>query len=74
MGYVYEYYFPQDRLFYVEDFDLSSDYDNVWFLCSPECWPITQNDLVNYNLWMEHCGWYGIEHSEFDLFKVTHND
>jgi len=71
IGYVYEYYFPEN-LYYVEDFDLGSEYERIWFMCSPMCWPITQNDLIEYNLWMEHKGLYGIDQTNFDLFLITH--
>jgi len=73
MGFVYKFYFPEDRLIYVEDFDLSSDYDNAWFLCTPNNWPVTENDCINYNLGMEYLGLYGIEHSDFDLYRIYHN-
>lgn len=73
MGFVYKFYFPEDRLIYVEDFDLSSDYDNAWFLYTLNNWPVTENDCINYNLGMEYLGVYGIEHNDFDLYRIYHN-
>lgn len=72
MGFVYKFYFPEDRLIYVEDFDLSCDYDNVWFLNTVNNWPVTENDCVNYNLGMVDLGIYGIEHNDFELYRIYH--
>lgn len=72
MGFVYKFYFPQDRLIYVEDFDLSCEYDNAWFLYTANNWPVTENDCINYNLAMDYLGVYGIEHNDFDLYRIYH--
>ncbi len=70
LGYIYKLYFPEERTIYVEDFDLSGDYDTVWFCFTHNMWPITQNDLINYDLTMNFMGLYGIEYNNFDLYKV----
>ncbi len=72
MEFVFDYYFPEGKLIYVEDFDLSSDYDNVWFLYTHNEWPITPNDCVEYNLDMIYLGLYGVEGCDVDLYRVTH--
>lgn len=73
MRFIYSYYFPEDRLIYVKDFDLSCDYDNVWFLYTLNEWPITDMDCVNYDLRMVYLGLYGVECCNFDLYRITHN-
>ncbi len=72
MAYIYKLYFPEERMYYVEDFDLSSEYDNVWFFNTHNMWPITQNDLINNGVTMEFMGLYGIEYNPFDLYRVYH--
>lgn len=70
LGYIYKLYFPEERTIYVEDFDLSGEYDTIWFCYTHNLWPITQNDLINYDLTMDFMGLYGIEYNSFDLYKV----
>lgn len=70
MAYIYELYFPEERMAYVEDFDLSGDFDTVWFLNTHNMWPITQKDLIDNGLTMEFMGLYGIEYNPFDLYRV----
>ena len=70
MAYIYELYFPEERMAYVEDFDLAGDFDTVWFLNTHNMWPITQKDLIDNGLTMEFMGLYGIEYNPFDLYRV----
>ena len=72
MDFIYELYFPDMEMHYIRDFDLSSDFETVWFLNTFNQWPITQLDLINNGLTMDFMGLYGIEHNEFDLYKVYH--
>lgn len=72
MGFIYELYFPDTPIHYVEDFDFQSDFDNIWFFDTLYEWPITQQDLDENGLAMEHKGLYGIEHNEFNLYRVYH--
>ena len=69
-GFIYECYFDEERLAYCEDFDFSKDFHTVWFihtLWEPEIQPeiIEANGLV-----IEDMGIYGIEHNEFNIYKV----
>lgn len=72
MEFVYDYYFPSDRLIYVEDFDFDCDYDNAWFLYTQNEWPVTYEDCANHNLDMAYIGLYGVEGCNVDLFKISH--
>lgn len=67
----YKYYFPEDRLFYVRDVDLSRDFDEIWFLDTDFEWDFVPDQILPYNLQIEYVGHYGIEHNEFDLYRVT---
>ena len=67
----YKYYFPEDRLFYVRDVDLSQDFDEIWFLDTDFEWDFVPDQILPYNLQIEYVGHYGIEHNEFDLYRVT---
>ncbi len=72
MEFVYDYYFPADRLVYVKDFDLDSDYDHVWFLNTYNEWPITELDCMEHNLDMRYLGIYGVEGCAVQLFRIDH--
>mgnify|MGYP006924299325 FL=1 len=67
----YKYYFPEDRLFYVRDVDLSQDFDEIWFLDTDFEWDFVPDQIIPYNLQIEYVGHYGIEYNEFDLYRVT---
>lgn len=67
----YKYYFPEDSLFYVRDVDLSQDFDEIWFLDTDFEWDFVPDQILPYNLQIEYVGHYGIEHNEFDLYRVT---
>ena len=70
MGFIYRLYFPEKEMYYIREFDLSQDFETIWFMNTLNEWPITQLDLINNGLTMEFMGLYGIEHNEFDLYKV----
>lgn len=72
MGFIYRLYFPDAEMYYIREFDLSQDFGTIWFMNTFNQWPITQLDLINNGLTMEFMGLYGIEHNEFDLYKVYH--
>lgn len=73
MRFVYSYYFPEDRLIYVKDFDLDQEYDNLWFLSTLNEWPITDLDCQEHDLKMVYLGLYGVEGVDFDLYRIMHN-
>lgn len=62
---------PEDSLFYVRDVDLSQDFDEIWFLDTDFEWDFVPDQILPYNLQIEYVGHYGIEHNEFDLYRVT---
>lgn len=72
MDFIYELYFPDLEMHYVEDFDFSSDFETVWFFDTHNLWQIPQEALDNNGLTIEFMGLFGIEHNEFDLYKVYH--
>ncbi len=67
----YTYYFPEDKLFYVRDVDLEQDFDAIWFLDTAYEWEFVPDQIIPYDLQIEYQGHFGIEHNEFDLYKVT---
>lgn len=69
-GFIYRLYFPEAEMYYIEDFDFSQDYDTIWFLDTHNQLQITQSDVSDNNLVIEFMGLYGIEHNEFDIYKV----
>ncbi|MCM1387125.1 MAG: glycosyltransferase family 39 protein [Bacillus sp. (in: Bacteria)] len=69
-GFIYECYFPSERLEYVERFDFSGDFDTVWFLHTEWMPEIDEAALTENGLQMEVIGHYGIEHNEFDIYKI----
>lgn len=68
--FMYEYYFREYPLSYVEDFDFSDDFHNVWYLqaCGQD---LDAEMLEKYNLESEFIGVYGIEHGPFDLYRIS---
>lgn len=72
-GFIYECYFDAERLAYVDNFDFSEDYHAIWFLCTPHEKEIPQETIENNGLIMENMGHYGIEHNEFDIYKIYRN-
>ena len=67
----YKYYFPEEKLAYVREVDLSADFDTIWFLDTEMEWDFVPDQIIPYNLQIEYVGHYGIEYNEFDLYKVT---
>ena len=67
----YKYYFPEERLFYVRDVDLSRDFNRIWFLDTEMEWDFVPDQIIPYQLQIEYVGHYGIEDNEFDLYQVT---
>lgn len=67
----YTYYFPEEKLFYVRDVDLSQDFNTIWFINTKNEWEFVPAQIIPYDLQVEYQGHFGIEHNEFDLYKVT---
>lgn len=72
--FIYKFYFPEDQLVYIEDFDFSKNFNNVWFLNSKWNQQINSADLEANGLSIEFCGLYGIEHNEFDLYMIYRDE
>ena len=71
MEFCYTYYFPEDKLFYVRDVDLDQDFDAIWFIDTAYEWEFVPDQILPYDLQIEYQGHFGIEHNEFDLYRVT---
>lgn len=69
-GFIYECYFEEDRLSYCEEFDFSKDFHTVWFLHTAWEPEISQETIEKYSLVIENMGHFGIEHNEFDIYKI----
>lgn len=67
----YKYYFPEEKLSYVREVDLSQDFDVIWFLDTDMEWEFVPDQIIPYNLQIEYVGHFGIEDNEFDLYRVT---
>ena len=67
----YKYYFPEEKLAYVRDVDLSQNFDRIWFLDTEMEWDFVPDQIIPYNLQIEYVGHFGIEDNEFDLYMVT---
>ena len=72
--FIYRFYFPDDQLVYIEDFDFSKNFNNVWFLNSKWYPQINSADLEANGLSIEFCGLYGIEHNEFDIYMIYRDE
>lgn len=68
--FIYECYFPKEQLAYSEEFDFSRSFHVVWFLDTEGMPEIDTNVLGQNGLIMEHMGHYGIEHNEFEIYKI----
>ncbi len=73
-GFIYNFYFPHGQLRYLEDFDFSENFQTVWFINSQYQPQIDQALLDANGLSMELVGHYGIEHNEFDLYRIDRNE
>ena len=67
----YSYYFPEEKLSYVREVDLDQEFDEIWFLDTPGEWEFVPPQILPYDLQIEYMGHYGIEHNEFDIYRVT---
>lgn len=72
--FIYAFYFPQDRLVYLENFDFSQDFNTVYFLNTQWQPQIEQAVLDANGLSMDWIGHYGIEHNEFELYMIYRNE
>lgn len=69
-GFIYKCYFPEEQLVYLPDFDFSQEFRAVWVL-DTEWNPDVDPAVLEANgLQMELMGHYGIEHNEFDIYKI----
>ena len=69
--FIYLYYFEADRLCYIEDVDLSGDYDNIWLLDTQYNPDFSKEELEEYGWTQSFMGNYGIEHDEFKIYRLT---
>ncbi len=69
-GFIYEYYFPENQLCYMEEFDLSQDFDTLWVIDTLNSLEYTPEQLNQYGLTMTHIGHFGIEQNEFEIYKI----
>lgn len=69
-GFIYECYFPEEQLCYIDDFDFSQYFRVVWFLDTKWMPEIDTAILEENGLMMENVGHYGIEHNEFELYMI----
>lgn len=68
--FIYQYYFDEEILVYVEDMDWSLDFDNVWFLDTAYNPAIAAADMEKYGLDITFVGNYSIEHNSFAIYQI----
>lgn len=68
-GFIYRYYFPDNNVVFMDDFDWESNTKTVWLMYSTFN-SLPGGDYFNSHYTMEHMGHFGIEHSEFELYKI----
>ncbi len=69
-GFIYKYHFPEDKLVYCEEFDFENAKGKIWFINTISETQIDESELAECGLTMEYVGHYGIEHNEFELYKI----
>lgn len=69
--FIYAYYFDPERLQYIEDVDLSRDYENIWLLDTHYNPEFPKEELERYGWHQYFIGNYGIEHDEFKIYRIT---
>lgn len=69
-GFIYECYFPMEQLEYMERFDFTKDFRTVWFLHTDGQPELDTAVMEENGLQMELMGHFGIEHNEFDIYKI----
>ena len=72
--FIYAYYFDEDKLVYIEDVDLSQDYDNIWLMDTHGQPEFEADELAEYGWTKTFMGNYGIEHDEFKIYRITKNN
>lgn len=70
-GFVYECYFDNDQLRYLEEMDFASDYDTIWYFDSCTSPWLPDATLTEYGLTKEYIATLGIEQNDFILYKIT---
>ena len=69
-GFIYAFYFDAEQLVYLDEVDFGIGHDNIWFLdscCTP--W-LPDETLITNGLSKEYIGHYGIEHNDFQLWRI----
>lgn len=71
-GFIYSCYFDDEQLIYLEDFDFSQNFNNIWYIYTERNGlpGIDKTFLDAYGLVAEDMGHYGIEHNEFEIFRI----
>ena len=64
------FYFMNEQLIYMGNFDLEEQYDNIWFIDTFGYGDYLPQVLSTYNLSMEYMGHMGIEMNEFDIYRI----
>lgn len=69
--FIYECYFENDQLIYIDQVDFTGEYDRIWFLCTVYQ-PMPDQNVLAENGWiMKYIGDYGIEQNEFWVYELT---
>lgn len=68
---IYECYYDEDQLIFLDDFDFSSDFHEAYFFdscCEP--W-ISKDKLAENGLTEEYIGKFGMEFNDFYIYKIS---
>lgn len=72
--FIYLCYFEPEQLCYIEDVDLSGDYDNIWLLDTHYNPDFSEEELKQYGWQKTFVGNYGIEHDEFKIYRISKSE
>ncbi|MBQ9437887.1 MAG: glycosyltransferase family 39 protein [Lachnospiraceae bacterium] len=73
-GFIYEYYFPNNDLIYIEDYDPDNDYQITYFLNTEHNPQFTYEQLVEWGYTMAYAGRMGVEQNDFDVYYMWKNE
>lgn len=69
-GFIYEYYFGEEKVVFLDDMDLQADFENIWFICTKNNYVFTQQQLSENGLEQTYIAHMGIEQNEFDIYRI----
>ena len=69
--FIYQYYFNEEQLMYLEDIDFASEFHTIWYLDTAYNPEITTEQITQYGLNISFVGNYNIEHNAFAIYRIS---